>query len=195
MKPRSKNAHRQWCGVIVVAVALGLTAMGCSKLKTVAQGDVVFPRLDSVREQFYYAKKVEDTTLIGRTSEKRDTRLMQVIAAHQMVLDHFPDDQIYAPLALASIGNCYFKMQDYRRAIRIFKSIEKRYPNYPFVHAEAEWKIGRSEELLGNSREAKRHYKLCIDTFRHSKNDQIKTIVALCQQYYLPPSIPGKPKR
>lgn len=180
---------------------LGAMTPGCAWIKgagtipRITGPDVVFPRLDSAREQFFYARQVDERTLVGRKTEERDVRLSQVIVAYQMVLDHFPDDQLYAPLALASIGNCYYRMREYRGTIRIFKNIQERYPCYPFVHAEAEWMIGRSLDDLGDSREAKRHYKLCIDTFGHSRNEAIKMLVALCKQRYIEPSVPSRRAR
>jgi len=188
----------RWSRLLIIAVLSSAAILGCSRFRKIggiSRSDVVFPRLDSAREQFYYARQIDDQTLVGRNPEKRDVRLQQVIAAYQMVLDHFPDDQIYTPLAMASIGNCHFRMKDYRKTISVFKSVEKRHPNYPFVYAEAEWKIGRSYEFLGDGREAKRHYKLCIDTFGYSKNEQIKAFVALCKQRYIEPSVPGRPPK
>jgi tetratricopeptide (TPR) repeat protein len=187
-----------WGRRLGAVVLLGAATLGCAWIKgagtipRITGPDVVFPRLDSAREQFFYARQVDERTLVGRKTEERDVRLTQVIAAYQMVLDHFPDDQLYAPLALASIGNCYYRLRDYRGTIRIFKNIQERYPCYPFVHAEAEWMIGRSLDTLGDSREAKRHYKLCIDTFGHSRNEAIKALVALCKQRYIEPSVPGR---
>jgi tetratricopeptide (TPR) repeat protein len=193
--------------LMVVAMLLGVGAVGCSRLKATvgigktggiiggSKSNVVFPRFDTAREQYFYASQIDDKTLAGRNTAERDERSQAVIAAYQMVADHFPDDDKYTPLALASIGNCYFRTKDYRRTIRIFKSIEERYPCYPFVHAEAEWKIGRSYELLGDGREAKRHYKLCIDTFAHYKNERIKTLVALCKQQYIEPTVPSRRPR
>ncbi|KPL09847.1 hypothetical protein AMJ85_05960 [candidate division BRC1 bacterium SM23_51] len=186
------SCNRQWDRVIIVVV-LGTAACGCSRFIARGRSDVVFPRLDSAREQFYYAAQYDENTLVPRErSEERDERVRRIIAAYQTVLDHFPGDQLYAPLALASIGNCYFDKENYRRTIRIFKDAQERYPNYPFVHAEAQWKIGRSLERLGKIRQAKRHYKCCIDTFRHSKNDQILAIVALCSDRYFQPSVPER---
>ena len=98
-------------------------------------------------------------------------------------------------MSQAAIGNCYFRMKDYRKTMQVFKRLQERYPNYPFIHCEAEWKIGRSYDLLGNSTQAKRHYKRCIDTFGRSKNDQILAIVALCRQFYIQPSVPGRPTK
>ena len=83
-------------------------------------------------------------------------------------------------------------MREYRKAIRIFRAIEERYPNYPFAHAQAERQIGRAYDVLGNPATAKQHYKRCIDTFRHSENEQIKAIVAACTQLYVPPSVPSR---
>ncbi len=154
------------------------------------QPDVVFPRLDSAREQFHYAANYDANTLVGGDPQKGEQRLLRIIAAYQMVVDHFPDDPIYTPLAKAGIANCYFKMKKYRKVIALFKELEEEYPNYPFIHAEAEWKIGRAYDLLGKSAEAKRHYKQCIDTFSRSGNEQIQTIVAACRQYYIQPSVP-----
>jgi len=186
----------RWVRPVIAVILLGAVAMGCARLKRSGESDVVFGRRDSARDQYYDAVKFNEATLVPREPKIRDMRLRRVIAAYQMVLDHFPDDPLYTPLAWASIGNCYSRMEEYRRAIRIFKEIEERYPNYPFVHAEAEWIIGSSLDKMGKSAEAKRHYRRCVDTFRHSENDQIKFYVALCEQRYLHPTIPTRrPKR
>jgi tetratricopeptide (TPR) repeat protein len=174
---------------------LALAGGGCSRVRKIAGPEVVFPRLDSARQQFYYAAQFDEQTLVGKGPEKGEERLRRIIAAYQTVLDHFPDDQLFAPLAQAAIGNCYFRMKDYRKTIQVFKRLQDRYPNYPFIHAEAEWKIGRSYDLLGNSSQAKRHYKRCIDTFGRSKNDQIQAIVSMCKQFYIQPSVPGRPTK
>jgi tetratricopeptide (TPR) repeat protein len=192
----------KWCLPLVAAMALAIFASGCSRLKEIARPltrsftrpSAVFPRLDTARDQFNYAAEIDQNTLAG-PREKGVERLQRVVAAYQMVLDHFPDDPIYTPLAEAGIGNCYFRMKEYRKAIRTFKRLEARYPNFSFIHAQAEWKIGQSLDSLGNSFEAKIHYKRCIDTFGRSKNEQIQLIVALCKQYYMPPSFPGKTTR
>lgn len=192
MKRERRGCSEHWGRVIVVAVALAVAAWGCARLTGRGRPDVVFPRLDSAREQFYYAAQYEKGMLLPREGKERKERVRRIIAAYQTVLDHFPGDQIHAPLALASIGNCYFRMKDYRETIRVFKDAKERYSNYPFIHAEAEWMIGRSLERLGKSREAKRHYKRCIDTFSHSKNDRILMIVAQCRNRYIVPSVPGR---
>ncbi len=182
-----------WGRVMLVAVVMA-TVPACSWLRATSQPDVTFPRLNTAREQFYYAANYDQNTLAQR-GEKGVERMSRVIAAYQMVLDYFPADQIYAPLAQAAIGVCHFRIKDYRTAIRIFKQLEERYPNFPFVHAEAEFHIGRSYELLGDGAKAKFHYQRCIDTFGHSKNDQIKAFVALCSQYYIAPSVPPRTKK
>ncbi len=173
-----------WTALLVVSVS-------CLHLPEIQmRPDVVFPRLDSAREQFHYAANFDANTLVGADPQKGEQRLLRIIAAYQMVAEHFPDDPIYTPLAKAGIANCYFKMKKYRKAIALFKQLEEEYPNYPFIHAEAEWKIGRAYDFLGKSAEAKRHYKRCIDTFSRSRNEQIQTIVAACRQYYIQPSVP-----
>lgn len=183
-----------WIGirqVIVAALAVvgGTIAFGCASAR---KSPVVFAQFNTAREQYLAAQKFESETLVGPTAEKRSERLAWIIAGYQMVLDHFPDDQLYRPLAHLGIANCYFDMREYRKAIRIFEAIEARYPNYPFAHAQAEWKIGRSYDALGNPAAAKSHYKRCIDTFRYSENDLLKTIVAACMHLYVPPSVPSR---
>ncbi|MCX8038418.1 MAG: tetratricopeptide repeat protein [Candidatus Sumerlaeia bacterium] len=179
----------------VVWIAGASFCTSCTRLPQIQpKPDVVFPRLDSAREQFHYAANFDANTLVGGDAQKGEQRLLRIIAAYQMVADHFPDDPIYTPLAKAGIANCYFKMKRYRKAIALFKDLQEQYPNYPFIHAEAEWKIGRAYDLLGKSAEAKRHYKQCIDTFSRSRNEQIQTIVAACRQYYIQPSIPQPPR-
>jgi tetratricopeptide (TPR) repeat protein len=180
-----------WRKLLVVAV-VALVPSGCARLGFDRTSDIVFPRLDSAREQFYYAAQYDEQTLVGKGPERRDVRLERIIAAYQTVLDHFPNDRLYAPLALAGIGNCYFRMGDYPKAIRVFKDTKRRYPNYPFVHAQAEWRIGESLQQMGKAEEAKESYRRVIDTFRHSKNDRIQLIVTICKSRYIPPSIPGR---
>jgi len=180
---------------IGVLLIVGLWGAACSRAKVFLGPDVTFPRLDSARDQFQYAADYDRSMLVGSDAKKVEERSRYKIAAYQMVLDHFPDDQIYAPLAEAAIANCYFKMKDYGRTIRIYKSLEERSPNYPFVHAQAEWMMGRSHDALGESAEAKRHYKRCIDTFQYHKNEEIKTFVGLCREQYIAPSVPARSRK
>jgi len=191
------SSRRNLCRIVTGATlaVLAAAALACGRLGAVGGSDVVFPRLDSGREQFYYAAAFDQQVKVGSSTDRADERLRSKIKAYQMVLDHFADDQIYAPLAEVGIGNCYFRLKDHRKTIRVFQNLEERYPNYPFIHAEAEWMIGRSLENLGDNADAKRHYKRCIDTFQYNKNEEIKTIVALCKDRYIQPSVPRRPRK
>jgi len=193
MRQRSRQTVRR-AVLFSTALLAGFAICGCSHLSLKKEPEVVFPRLDTARAQFYYAARYDENTLVGGSREERNRRLRRIIAAYQTVLDNFPDDQFYTPLALASIANCYFRMGDYREAIKIFEEAKKRYPNYPFIHAQAEYKIAQSLDRLGKTAEAKRRFKRCIDTFRHSENDQIRAIVAMCEQLYLRPTVPERTK-
>lgn len=169
--------------------ALSLQALGCGWLTKPLgfrqEPDYVFPRLDSARAQYSYAAQIHGNA-VSETREK----LQQIIAAYQQVLDYFAEDELWTPLALAQIGVCYFRMANYRKTIEVMRRAKQAYPNYPFVHAQAECWIGRSLENMGRHREAKEHYKRCMDTFRHNKNTQIQEIVGIARTHWIRPAIP-----
>jgi tetratricopeptide (TPR) repeat protein len=175
---------------ILLLIGAGLTA--CSWLSLGPKEDFVFPRLESANAQFFYAAKIDQNTLVGRNQADTERKLRYVAAAYQAVIDHFPEDQIFTPLAVAGIGNCYFRMGDYQKTINTFKNAKEKYPNYPYLHAFAEYKIGQSCENLKRDREAKQHYKRCMDTFGHSDNPEIKMIVGMCRDRWIRPSIPER---
>ena len=190
---RDSGCKRRWLHVMVLLPAFSLAVAGCSRLASLVEprAPIVFPNYDTADQQFFYAVEYDRTTLVPRGTSGKE-RLQRIIAGYQTVIDHFPNDQTYVPLSYAAIGNCYFRMEEYRRTIRIYQGAMERYPNYPFLHAEGAWKIGRSYELLGRPAEAKRYYKSCVDTFRHSKSDRILAFVALCRQQWKEPSVPGE---
>ncbi|MBM3334857.1 tetratricopeptide repeat protein [Candidatus Sumerlaeota bacterium] len=188
---RQREEMVRICRVVAAALAIvgSVIVLGCA---TPAKSPAVFAQFNTAREQYFAAAKFDMETLVRRGQERGFERLGWIITGYQMVLDHFPDDPLYSPLAHLCIADCYMRMSEYRKAIRTFRAIEARYPNHPFAHAQAERQIGRAYDSLGQPATAKRYYKRCIDTFRHSENDQIKAIVAACTQLYVPPSVPGR---
>jgi tetratricopeptide (TPR) repeat protein len=150
------------------------------------EGPRIFvPELGTAREQLAFARQRRLTTIIPKSDvEKRDMRLAQVLAAYEKVVELFPDDLEFTPVARLQVCELRLRYGQPAEALKLSEAILAIYGDLPYEDARARYLRGRSLEELGARAEAQAAYKDCLDRYVDSDDEAVKMVVALCRDLY-----------
>lgn len=87
-------------------------------------------------------------------------------------VDHFPASDS-TPEAHFFLGESYYRMKEYQKALTNYKKIDSNFSLYPRA-GEALYKAGKCLEAMGNEKLAKRVYKKVTAKYPSFKPDSIK---------------------
>jgi tetratricopeptide (TPR) repeat protein len=158
-----------------MAMVMGAVAMigilGCYGEK------VIIPVYDTAMDQFVFAKRIKDHAYLVADKSKRKTEFKHAILAYQKVLELFPDDEKFAPLALASMADSYFEIEQFGKAAKTYERVLKKYPDQNDIQASALYGAGVVYDRMGKHAKAQSYFKDCIERFANNNNPFIKDLV------------------
>jgi len=176
-------------GLAAAALFCGFLTLGCFLWPFGKSGgrepQVFVPEHETAREQYWFAYTKHQETLIPPSDPKsRERRLKQILAGYQKVVDLFPDDRDYTPLAKLQIGELYRSYKLLPEALKMSESIIADYGDIEFIDAKARYDRGRALEELGRAAEAQQAYKDCMDRHKDSKDKDVLMVVGWCRRLY-----------
>ena len=166
-----------------IAMALGMMACGLTRPKPQS---FVIPVYDTAEEQFRFAEKYYTDTLPSIDPERRREQMLKAIACFNKVVERFPDDEEWTPLALIWTGDVYYKSKDFEDAIKYYERARENYPNYDYVQIKALWAEGKSLELMSNYDQAHQMHREVLDRYEERKDldSASQFIVKDCRSLY-----------
>ena len=165
-------------GVSVIAVFLIMVGFSCAKPTW------YIPEYDTPREQYLYAIKLRSELPLTFARERLDEKLRHTVAALHTVIERFPNDEQYTPLAYLSLADMYTRLKEHKQALKYFSQTIEKYPNEDELHAAALYGQARSYERLGKPEKAFQSYKTCIDLFETHQSEDVQRAVQACKQRY-----------
>jgi len=164
--------------------------------------EVFVPLQNSAREQFNYAKQYEEQNRLALVDRGNPTRVRDrtaaVIAAFAKVVEHFPDDRDFTPLARLEIADLRAGLEisrlepsrrDLRAAISEFQNLRREYPEYEYIQAKAAYDEALCWRKLKDYERAQDLFRHVMDTYGSRDDPVLKQISeyarALYQQTYI----------
>ena len=197
--------HTDSRGVLILlhrsaALAIGLACLflgGCSTLSKEApppETRLVIPDYATAQEQYQFASTFAKRQPPSTRADTRKRQLAQQIQAYEKVVQLFPADTEYTPVAYLEIGDCYGTMGDYARALEYYQAGPQRWPDNEFVRARAMYSYAKVLDAEKKFTESKNVYKQVMDEFGKSSDPRIKQIVQRASAgYYTLREQPAKP--
>ena len=157
-------------------LALGLT--GCLR------NSVVIPDQDTAEQQFQYAelKRRWETPPAEVKARKDFYRKHAYMFAK--VIERFPDDELYVPLAIIAIAKLDYKSENYRQVVRYLEKALVFFPDNDQYQVRATFTIGRSLDQLKRYKKAKPYYRRCVEKYGTSGDKIVQSLVKECRLYY-----------
>jgi tetratricopeptide (TPR) repeat protein len=184
----------------MAAVLACILACGCSMVKkdTPPETRLVIPDYNTVAEQYEFAATFAKKLPPSVHKETRARQLRQQIQAYEKVVQSYPADTQFTPVAYLEIGDCYGSMGDYTRAREYYQAAPQRWPDNEFVRARSMYSYAKVLDAERNYTESKQVYKQVMDEFGKSGDSRIKQIVQRASAAYYTlreqPAAPGKKK-
>ena len=168
---------------LAVAVWIGVVAAAATTGCASGRGYLI-PDKETAAQQ--YLKAVEERSQRQRLITKDlDRKFAPVIAAFRKVVDRFPDDETYTPLALIDIGDVYRKgLRKPGKAMKYYERVFENYPNSDFLQARSMIAMARCRLQMGANAKAQGQFKEIVDVFEGHPDPQIAQIVAEAKQQY-----------
>ncbi|GAB4312631.1 MAG: hypothetical protein Kow0059_03300 [Candidatus Sumerlaeia bacterium] len=176
-----KERHRWFVIAWTLVLASLICGLGCAHWAR----KPVIPQLPTAREQFFYA--LERRERLARTpikNEEMHDEYMAVIRAYEDVIERFPDDRQYTPMAHLAAGTLYNKINEPARALKHWDILLDKYGDSDAeLNAAALTGKGESLSMLGRYDEARLVFLKCIDTYENDSNDTVKNQVVRCRRH------------
>jgi len=171
---------------ILLLLILCVTLTGCSlfnrKEKTPRY---LIPEMDTAREQYTLADRQYRDALGMFAPEARNTELRKSVQAFEMVVQRFPLDMRYTPVADLMIANVYREVGELAKAEPQYRRVLSRYSDDEAIRIDALIGLGQTLDDLRRPSEAKVHYKMVIDQYSSSQDPAIRRSVELARARYV----------
>lgn len=159
--------------------------MSCKEVKA----PVEVPLCQNAKEQYTFAKKLhlselpESQLLMYIKPEHREAKINKAIYAYSKVIEYFPKDTVYTPLASVDIANLYTMKKEYKTAVKIYNEALDKYSKNDFVYAASLYGLGKCYHRMEKYPKSIECFNKCIEEFdKKTTNKEIQTIVLACKQ-------------
>jgi hypothetical protein len=181
-------AARRWVTVLCLATVLILIpqpqyAFSLFKPKS-EQSKLVIPDFDSAREQYAYAASLQNGMLPSLDKTRRRQQLDRIIQAYSKVVQNFPDDKVYTPVAYVTIAESQAEMGKEDIAQGMFHDAMQRWAENDYIVARCMLDIASSLDRQKRFSESQKVYRDIIERFKDSQKPGIGDIVARAKARY-----------
>jgi len=139
------------------------------------------PEEASAREQMRVAERQLENARTTFDPELRIVELEKGVAAFRAVVERFPNDRQFTPLAHYYWALLTQQMEHHRRAERIYRDVLRLYPDDQVVNASALFGLGETYEQLGRGAQSSETYRELIEVYGNSDNSTIRDLVAIAR--------------
>lgn len=194
----SGASHLIWSLMLVAGcMALAGCSLGFSLRKSSREPTkLVIPDFDSPREQYAYAASIQRAMLPSLDKERRRIQLDRIIQSYSKVVENFPDDKTYTPVAFVTIAESYAELDEQGRAQSMFREAMTRWSDNDYIVARCMLDIAMSLDRQRRYSESQKLYREILERFKDSRKPGVGEIVARAQaRYYAAKEEPAKQPR
>ena len=163
---------------LLSTAALVLLAAGCGLFNR----RPLVPELPTAQDQYLFAYQQKED-LKHRLIEKSemDEEYRKIIYAYQQVIDRFPDDERFTPLAWLSQAELYDRMDEDKEAVEHYDVVLERYQDDDVLQAAALLGEGRALIDMHRFEEGRLVLMRCVDTYKDNPDKNIQYYIAECK--------------
>ncbi|MGB9691703.1 MAG: tetratricopeptide repeat protein [Candidatus Sumerlaeaceae bacterium] len=145
---------------------------------------LVIPDFESAREQYAYAASLQAAMLPSFDKNRRRIQLDRIIQCYSKVVDNFPNDTVYTPVAFVSIAEAYAELGKDQQAQAMFHEALQRWADNDYIVARSMLNIAISLDRQKRFSESQKIYKDIMERFRNSQKPGVKEIVTRAESRY-----------
>lgn len=139
------------------------------------------PEEATAREQMRIAERQLENARTTFDPDMRTEELEKAVAAFRAVVERFPDDRNFTPLAHYYWAMLTQDLGEYRRAERLYRETLRKYPNDEVVNASALFGLAETYERLGRGRDAQDTYRELVEIYANSSDPIIQDLVSIAR--------------
>lgn len=162
--------------VFIAAISIMLL-LSCSE-------KIYIPDYNTAKEQYEFAKEEKDSYKIIVNKEKKRLKYERVVLAFDKVLQKFPEDKEYRPLALISIGDCYRSIDKYDKAAKSYEEALTLFGDVEDIKPFALYGAAICYDKLKDFERSQLYYKTIIDSYSNNSKSAIRDIVRKAKANY-----------
>lgn len=180
------------------AILAALCISGCAALPGGSSADdttLVIPDFPTAEEQYSFASLYEKSALKAADPGRREKQLHREIQCYEKVVQGFPQDSKYTPLARLEIADARCSLGDYRKAAAEYETIYDSYPESEYIRARSLYTRARLLDQQLKYEEAQKMYRRVHEEFAGSSSGAVQDIVKRADKLYMRVRETKKPGR
>jgi tetratricopeptide (TPR) repeat protein len=146
--------------------------------------ELVVPACPSAQAQFAYAKTFQGSLIMSGEKERRRDQLNRIAQCYEKVVNSFPDDRVYTPLAYLEMADSTAHGGDAKLAVSMYRAAIQKWPEIEYIYARSLLSIGRLQDGTGQFEEAKQTYTELRERFSGSKSEKVNAMVKAADSAY-----------
>lgn len=139
------------------------------------------PEEATAREQMRVAERQLEAARTTFDPDMRQEELEKAVAAFRAVVERFPNDSNFTPLAHYYWAMLSQEKGNSRRAERLYREVLRRYPNDDVVNASALFGLAETYEQLGRGRDSQETYRELVEVYANSDDPIIQDLVQIAR--------------
>lgn len=165
----------------VATMAALLAVVACAPRERAPE--ILFPDLKNAAEQYRFAVEFRYKQT-QRPTRNIEDQTWPIIVGFQKVVERFPDDKTYTPLAVLDIGDAYYRMGEFEEALKRYERAYRDYVEIDFVQAKSILMRGSCSQALGRHAEANKLYRECFELYGGHPDELIQELVRRAERLY-----------
>lgn len=141
----------------------------------------IVPEEPTAREQMRVADRQLTTVRATFDEDLRREETRKAIAAFRAVVERFPKDTEFTPLAHYYWARLSQEIEEHRRAERIYRDVLRLYPNDDVVNAFSLFGLAEALQELDRRQESLDTYRELVDVYAQSDDPNIRERVAVAR--------------
>ncbi|MCC5876947.1 MAG: tetratricopeptide repeat protein [Candidatus Sumerlaeia bacterium] len=139
------------------------------------------PEEATARDQMRIAERQLEATRTTFDPDMREEELEKAVAAFRAVVERFPNDSNFTPLAHYYWALLTQQQGRYRSAERLYREVLRRYPNDDVVNASSLFGLAETYEQLGRGRDSQETYRELVEVYANSDDPVIQDLVQIAR--------------
>ena len=162
----------------------GCSAMARPKKAPAEEQRLIIPDYPTPKDQYNFARVYQASQIKANDSKRLSAQYDKAIQAYKKVIELFPADEQFTPLAMLNWGDCVGMQGDLAGARAIYKDAAERWPTLDLIQARANYSTARTLDQEKRFEEGKVIYKLLMDRYGNSESPAVRQIAKLSSEYY-----------
>jgi tetratricopeptide (TPR) repeat protein len=160
---------------------------GCAGLSSQAdkaESALVIPTHPTAQSQYGFAKVYHNSQLISPELSRRKAQMARISSAYEKVVQNFPQDTQFTPLAMMEMGDCAAQADEMAKARGYYAQARAAYPQNEYVQARVLFSEGKLLEAEGKFVESKAVFKQVMDRFGKSESVRVRDVAQRASTLY-----------